>query len=381
MSKDHENYILQPSPIGSGGQAEVFVARHRNTGEIVAFKRVLKELQYNEEAMARMRREIDVQTSVKHLNVMPVLDYSKTYHWYTMPLAKQVVSRLSIPVDETTLFEIVEHCATGLKSAHEANYVHRDLTPSNILQIDEGGELRWVVADWGLVRPYGKTTVVRTVQNQEYGTLGYAAPELYSDAHQADPRADVYSLGRVVVWCLTGRRLLPNMPSIPDGKWSEFVRTTTALNVSERPQNMEEVLQWVENIKNATLLGVEISSNVLSIKDVRPTGRKLKAFTINGKRVISTSWSDLLKQTLNTIASREVEFVKVLNLKDIGVREPFFDIDPGELARPYKVDGTNVYVESKMGSHEVANLLVATLILFSYSDGFVTVELRDERRV
>ena len=72
MSKEHPTYILEPSPIGLGGQAEVFVARHRYTGEIVAFKRVLKELQYNEEAMARMRREIDVQTSIKHLNVMPV---------------------------------------------------------------------------------------------------------------------------------------------------------------------------------------------------------------------------------------------------------------------------------------------------------------------
>lgn len=376
MSKTHKNYILQRSPIGAGGQAEVFAARHKQTGETVAFKRVKKDRQYHHDNIARMRREIDVQTKVKHLNVMPVFDYSDTYDWYTMPLARQIVSKLPIPIDETTLVQIIKHCAEGLKAAHEANYIHRDLTPSNILQIDEGGELRWVIADWGLVRQYGNTTVVRTLPNQEFGTIGYAAPELYLDAHRAGAPADIYSLGRIMVWCLTGQSLAPNIPAIPDGKWSDFIRATTSLEVAKRPQNVEEVLNWVESIEHPKDRPY-IQSPSLPLKEVRPYKSSLQAFTIGGEKVIPRAWTDLLKATLNTIASREENFSRVMDLKDTGTRQPVLIKDSSKLSRPYLIEDTDIYVECKMGSQEIVNLLIAVTSLFNYPDSFVMVELKD----
>lgn len=90
-----EKYILNHRPLGEGGQAKVFMARDRVTGEIVALKRVPPR---DSDAIARMRREIEVQTKIKHPNIMPVLDHSQNYHWYTMPLANKILGKLEPPL-------------------------------------------------------------------------------------------------------------------------------------------------------------------------------------------------------------------------------------------------------------------------------------------
>ena len=170
---------------------------------MVALKRIINR--NDDEAIARMRREIEVQTSLIYPNVMPILDYSTSYVWYTMPIAAQVLGKLKTPIDENLIFNIVNDCAQGLLASHSMGYIHRDITPNNIFLVNDDNGERWVVSDWGLVRQQGNTTVVRTFPGQEFGTAGFAAPELWEDAHNADGRADVYSLGRVVAWCLTGK--------------------------------------------------------------------------------------------------------------------------------------------------------------------------------
>ena len=238
-----QKYILSPEPLGAGGQAQIFKARVRQTNEIVALKQVTSS---DEETFARMRREIEVQSTVKHLNVMPILDYSSNFRWYTMPLADKVLGRLSPPVDESLLARIIEHVALGLAVAHENRYIHRDITPNNILHVSDSNGSRWVVADWGLVRSYGKTTIARTLPGQPFGTMGFAAPEMWEDAHAVDERADVYSLGRVVAWCLTGKWPSPNVPLLPGGKWHDFIAAMTEHDLSYRIQNMQVVLNLLE---------------------------------------------------------------------------------------------------------------------------------------
>ena len=197
-----------------------------------------------------MRREIEVQTDLDHPNIMPVLDHSSSYVWYTMPLAIQLVGKLTPPVDHQRLLQIVENCARGLEATHQKGYIHRDLTPNNILLLDDDiSGRRWVVADWGLVRRYGKTTIVRTRPEQSFGTMGFAAPELWEDAHTAGEEADVYSLGRVVAWCLTGEWPRPNLPLLPTGVWHDFVHAATILQRSQRLPNMEATLEMLDGLK------------------------------------------------------------------------------------------------------------------------------------
>jgi serine/threonine protein kinase len=150
MSDKRRNYALEPRPLAIGGQAEIFRATDKRTGQIVAFKRILDK--YDPDAQARMRHEVDVQTSISHPNIMPIIESSEHFRWYTMPLAIQTVGHLTPPVKDHLLIEIVEDSAKGLQAGHENNYTHRDIKPANILQIDTDNQLRWVVADWGLVR-------------------------------------------------------------------------------------------------------------------------------------------------------------------------------------------------------------------------------------
>lgn len=123
MTDYHDNYRLDPSPIDDGGQADVFRAQNRITGEWVALKRRKGGLS---EAKDRMRREIEVQGSIEHPNVMPILDFDHDDHqWYTMPLAANTVDKLPTPIDSSLLATILRGAAEGLKAAHEKEFVHR----------------------------------------------------------------------------------------------------------------------------------------------------------------------------------------------------------------------------------------------------------------
>ena len=266
MGGPHVNYALEPKPMGSGGQAEVFKARDKRTGEFVAFKRLLGDLRSNRDALARMRREIDVQTNLSHVNIMPILDYSEHYFWYTMPIAEKTLMDLPIPIAEKTLMDlpipidfqstltIVEEIAYGLLFAHQSGNIHRDVTPKNILELkSEDGSTRWVVSDWGLVRRIGHTSIVRTSPGYQIGTEGFAAPETGQDAHLVDASADVYSLGRVVAWCVSGIWPLQNIPLCPEGPLQDFILRTTKLYPHERVTDMNEVMRMIEGLKNTSI--------------------------------------------------------------------------------------------------------------------------------
>jgi serine/threonine protein kinase len=245
-----KNYILESKPLGRGGQAEVFLARSkREKGKKVAFKRVRSKRQVS---LARMKREIEVMKSIRHDNIMPVIEWSEKYEWYTMPLAERVLDDCRDEISDEELLVIVKSCAAALSTAHQKGYVHRDLTPNNILQLPADFDNRWVVSDWGLVRrPLDLQTNVRTVQGRPIGTLGYAAPEMWVDAHSADGRADIYSLGRIVAWCKTGCEPIPNKKTAVEGIWHDFVDRTTSSEPSERPSTMADIISILDKFNLA----------------------------------------------------------------------------------------------------------------------------------
>lgn len=250
MSKPHHNYSLEPRPFGEGGQAEVIKAMDKRTNQFVAFKRLRLDLRNDQDAIARMRREIDVQTKISHPNIMPILDYSEHYYWYTMPIAEKTITELDFPIDDLSLYKIIKEIAQGLLCAHNKGFIHRDINPRNILKLPgENTEGKWVVSDWGLVRRLGQTSVVRTQAGYLFGTAGFAAPEMEQNAHSVDESVDVYGLGRIAAYCLTGNWPIQNIPLCPIGPFHDFIERTTKLYRSERVNNMKEVLEMIENIK------------------------------------------------------------------------------------------------------------------------------------
>ncbi|MFH8582579.1 serine/threonine-protein kinase [Streptomyces zaomyceticus] len=229
-------------PDGEGGMGIVHEAVHKETGRVVAFK---KPRSLRENLTARMLREIEVaQRLGANRHVMPVLDFSPRAEWFVMPMAQSTAESLQpeLQSDPTALRALVDAVASALADAHRLDYLHRDIKPANILLLDG----RWVLGDWGIVRrPLGQTTNPKRT-GTAIGTLEFGAPELSVDPHNATPASDIYSLGKVIGWLLTGLPPETNVPLLPSGPWRGVVRRCTYRDPHRRPQSIADFLDVVE---------------------------------------------------------------------------------------------------------------------------------------
>lgn len=239
------DYRLDHRPLAeAGGQGIVFRAVHKPSGIEVAMKKVRD---HTDDGIARMRREIDVASDLYvHRHVMPVLDASPAWDWFVMPLAKGSAADRHIDLGrDACLRPLVTAVCEGLAAAHMLEWVHRDVKPANVLYLDG----RWVLADWGLGRrPRGETSMEgRTRTGMFLGTERFAAPELADNAHDATFAADVYSVGQLIGWAVTGKLPAPFTPLIPDsGAWRAVVRAATQHNAARRPQTVQELVDLIE---------------------------------------------------------------------------------------------------------------------------------------
>lgn len=220
-----KDYALQkfPLPDGKGGMGIVHEAVHKETGTVVAFK---KPRSLRENLTARMLREIEVAQKLgANRHVMPVLDSSPRAEWFVMPMAQNTAEGLQpeLQRDDAQLRALVDAVASALADAHRLDYLHRDIKPANILLLDG----RWVLGDWGIVRrPRGQTTNPKRT-GTTIGTAEFGAPELSVDPHNATPASDIYSLGKVIGWLLTG---LPG-GECPTARRPGLARRRTALHL------------------------------------------------------------------------------------------------------------------------------------------------------
>ncbi|MET8420668.1 dsDNA nuclease domain-containing protein [Streptomyces sp. NPDC005098] len=234
------------------GMADVFYATHKPTGMPVVLKKLRGEYPPLPKR-ARMAREIEVGRLLSdHPHAMPVWDSDSDGKWFVMPKAQAVATECVEDLkDPTALRELVESLCSALAAAHGIQapdspygWVHRDIKPSNVLLLDG----RWVLADWGIARrPPGQTThPQRTRVGVSMGSEGFAAPELSFDAHSAGPPADVYSLGQLIGWAVTGKNPQQNIPLMPDsGPWRAVVREATRRDPGRRPATVQAFLDLI----------------------------------------------------------------------------------------------------------------------------------------
>jgi hypothetical protein len=233
-------YRLPAKPLQIGGQAEVYRAVRKADNTEVIFKRSRNRFGPN-----RMKREIEVQSSLRHVNVMPILDWDTVDHsWYVMPLGSRTMADLKRPIEEALLLRIVCSVISALDAAHSVGHPHRDVKPQNVIELADGSDVsRWVLADWGLTRrPPGFTTAEWTETGQLLGSEGFAPPEAYRDAHNVGVPGDVYALGQLIAWA-TGVNPVPNVSPIVRAPWKQLVEFMTQQEASRRPQSMSDVRQ------------------------------------------------------------------------------------------------------------------------------------------
>ena len=192
--------------LGEGGMGEVYLARQQGLDRNVAIKVLSKELGKKSTFVERFFREARAMARLDHPNVLKVyaVETDKGRHYVAIELVDgqsmqdwiDQLGHLSVPdsVLVTTL------CAEALLHAHEADLVHRDIKPDNVL-VTKSGQVK--VADFGLAKAADED-VSMTQSGTGMGTPLYMAPEQAHDAKTVDLRADIYALGCTLYHFLTG---------------------------------------------------------------------------------------------------------------------------------------------------------------------------------
>lgn len=196
--------------LGSGGMGSVYLCEHKLMRRRVAVKVLPTAKAAEPSSLERFYREARAVASLDHPNIVHAydIDQDDTLHFLVMEYVDgaslQEIIKKSGPMDPIRAAHYMYQSALGLEHAHGAGLVHRDIKPGNLL-VDRTGTLK--ILDMGLARFFNDEEDILTKKYDEHvlGTADYLAPEQAVDSHEADTRADIYSLGGTFYFLLTGR--------------------------------------------------------------------------------------------------------------------------------------------------------------------------------
>jgi eukaryotic-like serine/threonine-protein kinase len=196
--------------IARGGMGVVYKARQVSLNRVVAVKMILSGQFASEAEVKRFNSEAQAAASLNHPNIVGIYEVGehRGQHYYSMPflegqnLAQLVESGQWRPGDGTEAAGLMVKLAHAVQYAHDAGILHRDIKPGNII-IDREGEPR--ITDFGLAkRVKGEANL--TVTGNVVGTPSFMAPEqARGRSGQSAPAADIYSLGALLYYLVTGR--------------------------------------------------------------------------------------------------------------------------------------------------------------------------------
>jgi len=182
--------------LGKGGMGTVYAVRDVSTGRRVALKCLQREAaQENGPAAALFQREYHTLAHLKHPRVIQVHDYGMDggRPFYTMELLDGSDLRELAPLPWPRACEVLRDVASSLALLHSRRLLHRDLSPRNVRCTRDG---RAKLIDFGTMSPMGLSKDVA-------GTAPYMAPEAVH-GQVLDARTDLYALGALAYWTLTG---------------------------------------------------------------------------------------------------------------------------------------------------------------------------------
>jgi serine/threonine protein kinase/ABC-type oligopeptide transport system substrate-binding subunit len=208
--------------LGSGGMGEVYEARDRRLGRVVALKVLPESGDGSEDRVGRFLQEARAASALNHPNITTIYDIGSVtvgpdrVHYIAMELVNGRTLRRalseSLPIADS--LRVLRQIADALSAAHVAGIVHRDLKPENIMITESGqaklldfGLAKVLVPDPGL-QPVGSDTPTtpsfKTDEGMVLGTVGYMAPEQVR-AERIDARTDIFAFGCILYEVITGR--------------------------------------------------------------------------------------------------------------------------------------------------------------------------------
>ena len=217
--------------IGAGGMGEVWKAEHRMLARPSAIKLVRSEVCSARDSQTgtlhrRFEREVQATAALRSPHTVAVYDFGTTddgCFYYVMELLngfdlETLVQRFGPQPPERVVSFLLQACES-LAEAHSSGLTHRDIKPKNIFVCRLGLQYDFVkVLDFGLVKSSYSPNVSEeqlTIEGTTTGTPAYMPPELALGKSDADSRGDLYSLGCVAYWLLTGKLVFEGSGPVP----------------------------------------------------------------------------------------------------------------------------------------------------------------------
>ncbi len=207
-------YRLQKR-LGSGGMGEVYLGEHVLLRRPCAIKLIRPDQAIDPTTLQRFEREVRAMATLTHPNSVEVFDYGHaddgTFYYVMEYLPgidlESLVARDGPLPAERAIFFLRQVCR-ALREAHGIGLLHRDVKPSNIIACERGGTYDVAkLLDFGLVQNVGlgKDAMRLTMQGTVLGSPPYLSPEQAAGRTDLDARADIYGVGGVAYYLLTGQ--------------------------------------------------------------------------------------------------------------------------------------------------------------------------------
>lgn len=301
---DHPQYAIERE-LGRGGMGIVYLVKHKLTGRREALKVLMPSLVEREDIRIRFLREIQAAASLDHPHICRTLNAFNDGKVLGLvmeylpgsDLAHFVLQNGPMPIRSACSLAI-QLCA-GLQHAHEKGMIHRDIKPGNLM-VDQSPKdgLRLKILDFGLARGMMDDSPEQralTVDGRVLGTPEFMSPEQALTPSAVDVRSDLYSVGCVLYFMLTGSApfqgetalsilqshlskqatpLTAINPEIPVGLWA-VVASLLEKDRNHRPSSPEDVIRLLTPfVKSAVAAAAGDSSQIASNPPVKPPDSK-----------------------------------------------------------------------------------------------------------
>lgn len=209
------NYVVEDEPLAKGGMGQIFRGRDEQ-GNVVAIKEILPEFATDWSIVARIEKEVEFLVKVDHPFIVKLYAAFRDPQTQCYYIVMELVEGMNLeqyvmhngPLDHQKATDVMIKVLDAMQCVHNAHIVHRDIKPSNIM-IRANGDI--CLLDFGVAKDMDNTKNC-TVAGTVIGTSGYMSPE-QAEGYAIDSRSDIYSLGCVFFFMLTGHHAFNTLSS------------------------------------------------------------------------------------------------------------------------------------------------------------------------